>query len=72
MAKNVVLQFFYYISQTIQLSDIKFSMHVYADGIPIHAYFQVPTWFTFAAIDKKCILTQPGFKGNPLEIRTLF
>jgi len=49
----------YYFSQTIQLSNIKFNMHVYADGVPIHMYFQIRTSFTFVAIDEMCILVQP-------------
>ena len=35
--------FFYHILLTIQLSEIKVSLHIYADSIPIYVYFQVPT-----------------------------
>ena len=43
MAKNAILQLFYHVSVTIQLSEIKPSMHIYADSMPIHVYFQVPS-----------------------------
>ena len=56
--------FFYYISQTTQLSDIKFSMQVYDDGVPIHAYFQVPTWFAFADTVKKAYYINKNSYGG--------
>ena len=65
MAKNAVLQFFYYISPTIKLSKIKLAIHIYADTMPIHIHFQVPNSFSFGAIVRKCILARPGIKGKP-------
>ena len=53
MAKNAVLQFFYYVSPTIKLSKIKLAIHIYADTMPIHIYFHEPTSFIFGAIDNK-------------------
>ena len=65
MAKNAVLQFFYYVSPPIQLTKIKLGMHIHTDTMPIHIYFHEPTSFSFGAIDNKYFLAQPGIKGIP-------
>ena len=56
MAKNAVLQLFYHVSVTIQLSEIKPSMHIYADSMPIHVYFHSLLNLVFLLFTKKCIL----------------